>query len=120
MFNVRKDRLSEQLLREVASIIHQELKDPRLGFVTLTRVDLSNDFSHAKVWFSCLGTEAQQRDSQAALDDSAKYVRSLIKKRLRLKIIPEFVFLYDHGLERSLEVEAELDRLRRAEDPPQP
>ena len=112
MRGVRKDRLNEQMLREVAGIIHQEIKDPRLGFVTLTRVELSNDLSHAKVWYSCLGTDAQQRSSQDALDDAARYIHSLIKKRLRLKIIPTFVFHYDRNIQYSIDVAAELDRLR--------
>ena len=115
MHGVRKDRLNEQLLREVAGIIHQETKDPRLGFVTLTRVELSNDLSHAKVWYSCLGTDVQQRDSQAALDDAARYIHSLIKKRLRLKIIPNFVFHYDRNIQYSIDVGVELDRLRESE-----
>lgn len=111
MFGVRKERLSQQLQREVAAIIHQELKDPRLGFVTITKVELSNDLSHAKVGYSCLGGESERARSQDALDHSASFVRGLVKKRLRLKIIPEIMFRYDASIAQAIELGRKLDEL---------
>ena len=112
MFGVRKDRLSRQLQQEIATIIQQELKDPRLGFVTITKVELSNDLSHAKVRYSCLGNDADRAHSQEALDHAIGFIRGLVKKRLRLKIIPELVFRYDETITQALDLSAKLDQLK--------
>ena len=108
----RPGRLGHQLQQEIALIIQREVKDPRLGFVTITRVELSSDLSHAKVFFSCLGDEEAVRRSHEALDHSAKFVRGLIKKRFRLKIIPEIVFRYDYAIEGSIRMQETLEQLR--------
>ena len=113
MLPTRTARLAQELRQEIAMIIHQELKDPRLGFVTITNVELSNDVSHAKVFFSCLGSEDDRQRSQEALDHSAKFVRGLIKKRFRLKIIPEIVFRYDETIERSIRLSETLEQLKQ-------
>lgn len=112
MYGIRKDRLAQQLQREIATIIHQELKHPGLGFVTITKVELSNDLSHAKVGYSCLGGEEERARSQDALDRSIGFVRSLVKKRLHLKIIPEMVFRYDESIAQALDLAAKLDALK--------
>lgn len=112
MFGVRKDRVGHQLQQELAAIIQQELQDPRLGFVTITRVDLSSDLSHAKVGYSCLGGEKEREDSQAALDHAVGFVRGLVKKRLRLKIIPDIVFRYDESIAHAIDIARKLDELK--------
>ena len=112
MFGIRKDRLTQQLQQEIAIIIHRELKDPRLGFVTITKIELSSDLSHAKVGYSCLGGTEERARSQEALDRATGFVRGLVKKRLRLKIIPELVFRYDESIAHSLDMAAKLDALK--------
>ena len=116
MFGIRQDRLGQQLQREIAVIVQQELKDPRLGFVTITKVELSKDLSHAKVGFSCLGPESSRPEVQAALERAAGFIRNLIGKRLHLRIIPELSFRYDHSAEHSIELSEKLDRLARGDD----
>ena len=118
MFGIRKDRLAHQLQQEIATIIQQELKHPGLGFVTITKVELSNDLSHAKVNYSCLGSEAERARSQDALDRSVGFIRGLVKKRLRLKIIPAMVFRYDESIAQALDIAAKLDALKA--DPSRP
>ena len=112
MFGVRKDRLNHQLQQEIAAIIQQELKDPRLGFVTITRVELSADLSHAKVSYSCLGGAQERARSQEALDRATGFIRGLVKKRLRLKIIPELIFRYDETIAQAIELGVKLDQLK--------
>lgn len=112
MFGVRKDRLNRQLQEVIAAIIHQELKDPRLGFVTITKVELSTDLSHAKVGYSCLGGVQERAHSQEALDRATGFIRGLVKKRLRVKIIPALVFRYDETIAQAIELSAKLDRLK--------
>ena len=107
----RNARLAQQLQQEIATIILQELKDPRLGFVTITRVELSNDLAHAKVFYSCLGTAEERLRSEEALVHSTRFIHGVIKKRLRLKIIPEILFRYDESILGSLEINRTLDRL---------
>jgi ribosome-binding factor A len=112
VFGVRKDRLNQQLQREIATVIQRELIDTRRGFVTITKVELSNDLTHAKVAFSCLGGMQERMRSQEALDHAAGFIRSLVKKRLRLKIIPEIVFRYDETIALAIELSTKLDQLK--------
>ena len=108
----RMERLSQQLQQEIAMIIHQELKDPRLGFVTITRIELSKDGRHAKVRFSCLGGEAERESSQQALDRAAYFIHGLIKKRFHLKVIPVLAFSYDASIEGSIQLSDTFERLK--------
>ena len=116
MQNPRIERVTHQLQQEIALIIHRELKDPRLGFVTITRVDVSKDLRHAKVFYSCLGDEEERARSQEALDHAAGFVHGLSKKRFRLKVIPEISFRYDESIAGSIALSETLDQLKR---PPQ-
>ncbi|MBI4354158.1 MAG: 30S ribosome-binding factor RbfA [Candidatus Omnitrophica bacterium] len=113
MFGTRKERLNEQLQREIALILQRDIKDPDLGFVTVTRAELSNDMSYAKVGFSCLGGEDARDRCQQVLDRSSGYVRSLIKKRLRLRIIPQLIFRFDESIQGSIDLTRTLDRLKQ-------
>ncbi|MBI4343839.1 MAG: 30S ribosome-binding factor RbfA [Candidatus Omnitrophica bacterium] len=116
MLPTRQERLAQQLQQEIALIIQRELKDPHLGFVTIIRVALSSDVSHAKVYFSSLGTAQEREASQRALERAAPFVRNLLKKRLRLRITPALSFHYDMSIAGSIEIEQALDRLRQ--EPP--
>src|SRR5215469_4127402 len=95
----RHDRLADQIRTEVAGIVESELKDPRIGFVTVTRVDLSADRSHARVLVSVLGDEEACAQSLAGLTSAAGYVRHEVTQRLHLRRAPEVVFVLDHGAE---------------------
>ena len=118
MQELRTSRLANEFRQEIALIIHQELKDPRLGFVTITRVELSKDLRHAKVSYSCLGGREERERSQAALDHAAGFIYGLIKKRFRLKAIPELVFRYDESIEGALGLNQLLDRIGEEPAPP--
>lgn len=113
MQKARIDRLAHEMQQEVALIIHRELKDPRLGFVTITRMELSKDLRYAKVFFSCLGGDAERARSQDALDCSVGFVHGLLKKRFRIKVIPEIKFRYDESITGSLELSRTLDQLKQ-------
>lgn len=110
---IRNERVAQQLQQEIAMVIHRELKDERLGFVTVTKVELSRDGSHAKVGFSCLGGSAERERSQETLDHAAGFVRGILARRLRLKIIPELVFRFDESIERAIAMDAKLDQLNK-------
>lgn len=108
----RIERLSEEFREEIAMIIHRELKDPHLGFVTITGVELSSDLRHAKVAFSCLGNEQDRLRSQEVLDRSARYIYGLLKKRFRLKAIPELVFRHDDSIAGAIAISETLDHIK--------
>ena len=108
---VRSLRLAQEFQEEIALIIQRQLKDPRMGFVTITRVELSRDGSHAKVFFSCLGGIDERTRSQEALDHAAPFIYGLIKKRFHIKVIPQLSFCYDESIARSIEISSMLDRL---------
>ncbi len=118
METTRTARLAQQFQQEIALIIQQELKDPRLGFVTITRVELSKDLSHARVFYSCLGPTEDRARSEEALRHSARFIHGLIKKRFRLKVIPELTFRYDESIENSIAMTDTFERLKPSPDSP--
>ncbi|AFQ45503.1 MULTISPECIES: 30S ribosome-binding factor RbfA [Desulfosporosinus] len=97
----RSNRLAETLKEEISQLIRVELKDPRIGFVTLTSVDVADDLSHAKVYISVLGTEEEGNASLDALNRAAGFVRSEIGKRIRLRHVPSIVFKYDPSIQHG-------------------
>lgn len=96
-------------------MVEGELKDPRIGFVTVTCVDLSADFSHARVLVSVLGTDEERAESLAGLESAAGYVRREITHRLRLRRSPEIVFVLDRGAEEAARIEDLLGKLHSSE-----
>ena len=95
----RSDRVQELLLEEVSRIIQHGLKDPRIGFVTVTRIELSDNLKHAKVHVSIMGDEQQKEDSIEGLNSAKGYIRSCLGKNLYLKYIPELIFKLDETAE---------------------
>ena len=114
MKDSRMQRVADQFQQEIATIIHQEVKHPGIGFVTITRVEVSKDLRHAKVWFGCLGSAQDLAESQEGLRRSAGFIRGLLKKRFRLKSIPELTFQYDESIVESLAITKKLDELNRS------
>jgi len=100
-------RVAEQIQRELADLIRLEVKDPRVGMVTLVGVDVSPDYAHAKVFFTLLGEPAQIEAASAGLNHAAGFLRSELGHRLRLRGIPQLHFVYDESVERG----ARLSRL---------
>jgi len=96
----RSDRVSELILQEVSWIIKNEVKDPGVGFVTLTRVDLSIDLRHARIYISVMGDEDEKLKSLKALNRAKGYIRYSFGNRVRLKYLPEFTFVLDRSLEK--------------------
>jgi len=112
----RHDRLEDQIRGEVAGMISSELKDPRIGFTTVTRVELSADLQHARIWVSVLGSEEAQRETLAGLGSATGYVRHEISRRLRMRRLPEFVFVLDRGPEEAARIDTLLQQLRHEDE----
>lgn len=96
----RSSRISELLLEEISWLIQRELKDPRIGFVTLTQVSVSKDLRHAKVFVSIMGEDAEREKCIEGLRHSVGFLRMRLRENLRLRIIPEITFVLDTTLEK--------------------
>lgn len=107
----RAQRLAEEIREEVAQIIGGEMKDPRLGLVTVTRVDLTADLRTARVLVSVLGDAKERAKSLGILRRAAGFVRRQLGQRLGIRYTPEVVFLYDQGLDNSERVARLLDEV---------
>lgn len=108
----RHDKVAEVLKREVSNIIHDELKDPRLGFITITKVEMTRDLRYAKIFFSVLGKEGDYQKSREALDCASGFIRTLIAQRIRLRFAPEIVFKEDRSCEYSIKIQQVLDQIK--------
>ena len=104
----RPQKLGDLIQRELSELIHLEVRDPRVGMVTITSVDVSPDLSHAKVFFTTLSKE-HVNDATQGLKRAAGFLRSQLAKRIKLYTTPELRFEYDESVERG-------DRLSRLID----
>lgn len=112
----RVQRVAEEIKKEIGTIIHDELNDPRIGFVTITKVDLSRDCRFAKVYFSLLGSKKQLRDTQVGLARSKGFIRKLLAQRVKLRYTPEIVFKLDEGIEYSIHISQVMERLKEKDE----
>ena len=107
MSTARRARIADQIQRELADLIRLEVRDPRVGLVTLTAVELSRDQSHARVFFTVLGSEGQGNEALQGLQRAAGFLRSNLAHRLSTRTVPDLHFVYDESIERG----ARLSRL---------
>ena len=117
MHGRRIDRIEEQFRMEMSEIIEREIQDPRIGLVTVTRVKVSPDLRHARVFITVLGDAEQRKKSLEGLRSAAGYARRSLGKRLHhLRRIPELTFDYDEGLEKGMRIEELLDQIKHEEE----
>jgi ribosome-binding factor A len=102
----RTRRVGEQIQRELATLIREDLKDPRLGMVSISAVQVSRDLSHAKVHVSVLGNEEQSRASLTVLNHAAGFLRHKLGKLMHIRVIPELRFYLDRSLEEGARLSA--------------
>ena len=108
----RPDRVADQLRGELASLLAREVHDPGIGFVTLTRVQVSADLQLARVFYTALGDEKARIDTRRALERAAPFLRRQIGARLRLKRTPELTFVYDDSIAGQDRIEQILNELQ--------
>lgn len=115
----RTQRIAEAIRQEASMIIHDKLKDPRLGFVTVTRVEVTADLRLAKIYFSVLGNVEDYKKTKEALDSGLGFIRRLVAQRLNLRIAPEIMFFEDRSSEYSVRIQEVLDEIKAlAKQPP--
>jgi len=116
----RQDRVAEAIRQEASLIIHDKLKDPRLGFVTITRVEVTPDLRYAKIFFSVLGNEESYGKTKEALDSALGFVRKLVAERLNLRFAPEIAFYEDRSTEYSVRIEEVLNEIKELDEQNKP
>lgn len=108
----RTQRIGDQIQRELAQLIPREVKDPRLGFVTITAVDVSRDVGHAKVFITVMGEDDAEKIQQnlRVLNDAAGYLRMLLGKAMKLRSVPTLHFHYDESISRGAHLSSLIER----------
>jgi ribosome-binding factor A len=102
----RTRRVGEQIQRELAGILQEEFKDPRLGMISVSGVEVSRDLAHAKVYISVLGGEEAVSETLKVLNKAAGFLRHQLGQRMRLRAVPQLRFLYDASLAEGARMDA--------------
>lgn len=113
MARIRVGRVSEQIKKELSLILQNELKDPRIGFTTITGVEVTNDLSQAKVYLSVMGSDQQKEETLQALAKAKGYMRSELGKRIRLRHTPELIFKLDSSIDYGSRIEELLHQINQ-------
>ncbi|HXD97581.1 MAG TPA: 30S ribosome-binding factor RbfA [Candidatus Acidoferrum sp.] len=108
----RLDRVNQLIKEEISTLLQRELKDPRLGFVTVTEVETAKDLRVAKVFVSVLGDERQWTSSLAALTSARGFVRNWLRQHLDLRVTPDIDFRPDHSMEHAAKIQSLLKRVQ--------
>jgi ribosome-binding factor A len=112
----RTRQVGELLREELTDIIRREVKDPRIGFFSITHVDVPPDLRSARVFVSVLGTEEERQNTQDALRSAAKFIRFHLKPRLRMRQIPELDFRDDRSMEYAQQISERMEEIRRIDE----
>ena len=113
----RRARIADQIQRSLAEVIRLELRDPRVGMVTLTGIEISRDQSHAKIFFTVLGPASAAADAQEGLQRAAGFLRSSLAHRMSTRSVPELHFEYDESVERGVRLSRLIDEAVRPTPP---
>lgn len=100
----RSRRIADQIQRELPELIRQAVKDPRVGMLTITEVDVNRDMEFAKVYFTTLGGEAEHAACLEGLQRASGFLRSQLSHRMQLRVVPRLTFVYDTSVERGMEL----------------
>jgi ribosome-binding factor A len=115
--NRRPDRVAEAIRVEVAKFLQEEAKDPRIGFVTVTGVEMTRDLRVAKVFVSAMGSDEERQATHEGLNALAPRLRGHLGRALRLRLAPELIFRPDESIGRAARIETLLESLKRGENP---
>jgi ribosome-binding factor A len=113
----RVNRVGEQMKKEIGDIISRKIKDPRVGFVTVTDVEVTGDLQQAKVYISVLGDEQQREDTLKGLAKAKGFIRTEIGQRIRLRKTPELIFEFDETMAYGNRINSLIHELHRDEQP---
>ncbi len=106
----RVSRIAEQIQRDLSAIIRSELKDPRVGMVTITDVDVAHDYAHAKIFFTVMGKGSDPAGSLEGLTRASGFLRSELGKGMSLRVVPQLHFVYDESVARGVALSNLIDQ----------
>ena len=109
----RKDRLASEIVKETSKIILYELRDPRKGFVTVTRAKVSDDYRYAKIFVSIMGTPKQKKTVLGGLKHAQGFVQKELSRRIQMRSFPEINFELDESIEKAFKITNAIDQLAR-------
>jgi len=112
----RAHRVGEQIQKEISALLVRGLKDPRIGFVTITAVEVTPDLHLARVYFTAMGDEAARKNSELGLKHSVPFLRRELGRRLRMRYVPDLLFVFDSSLEYGNRIESLLRDLKTGPD----
>lgn len=112
----RRDRVAEQIRRELAELIRTELKDPRVGMISLTDVEVTADYAHAKVFFSTLAAGDNLPAVMTGLQKASGFLRRELGKRISIHMTPQLHFVFDQSLERGADLSKLIDEASAISD----
>jgi len=117
MSSIRQQRVARLLVRQLSDLIRQELQDPRIGFITVTRAEMSADLQHARVYISLMGDDEARANSLAGLQSAAGFLRRRVGRGLKLRHTPEIRFFADESLDAAERIQQLLARTDTEEKP---
>ncbi|MEE8638752.1 MAG: 30S ribosome-binding factor RbfA [Candidatus Margulisiibacteriota bacterium] len=110
----RVERVAELIREKISKIIRENVSDPRIGFVSITRVDVSPDLENAKVFVSILGNDEKKKECMSGLDSATRFIRGKLGHMLEMRLVPEIKFVHDDSLEKGSRVLGIISRLEKA------
>ena len=113
----RSEKVADLIQKEISQMLLKSVKDPRIGFVTITRVTVSEDCRFAKVYFSVAGTLGERENSMKGLDSAKGYVRKELGRRIRLRYTPEILFQFDPSIEYAIHMEELIQSIHQEKEP---
>lgn len=112
----RKERINVTIKEALSDLLFNQVKDPRVGFVTITAVEVSKDYESAKVYYTVMGDDDEKEESRKGLISAGNFLRKTISRQLKLRNAPELRFVYDDTLDRSIRVEEAIQEWKKKEE----
>jgi ribosome-binding factor A len=120
MATQRQRQVAELLREDISRILREKVRDPRIGFVTITEIDVAADLRHARVFVSVLGSHEEQRAALEALEGASRFVRAQLAHGWTLRYLPEIEFRWDPSVERAARVLELLEQVKQEAEPGDP
>ena len=116
MTRLRPERVQEALRQEISKVALEEIKDPRVGFLTITKVELTKDLRYAKVYFSVLGGAKEKALALKGLNSAKGYIKGVVADRIKLRLVPEISFRIDESIEHTEEIYNLFKRIKKKDE----
>src|SRR6266568_2186103 len=108
----RSDRVADLLIELISELVRKEIRDPRIGAVTLTGAKVSKDLKHARIYFNLLGRREEREDVAAGLKSATGFIRTKVSKQLKLRFVPAIEFFYDETEDEAQRIESLLNQVK--------